>query len=90
LQEKYYLVHSYTTMQSSPNKIIQTASFTEMTLVPSGVSKVIKNKLQKLALIMEFLIGHNSDSSVPSIQEASEEVTFNQNLFAKEGFFSLY
>jgi hypothetical protein len=44
-----------------------------MILVLSGVSKVMKNKSQKSAHITEFLIGHNSDSSVLSIQAVSEE-----------------
>lgn len=46
-----------------------------MTLVPFGVSKVMKNKSQKSAHITEFLIGHNSDSSVLSIQAVLEEVS---------------
>jgi len=58
-----------------------------MTLVPFGVSKVMKNKSQKSAHITEFLIGHNSDSSVLSIQAVSEEVNLSSIPFCIKRIF---
>ncbi len=42
--------------------------------MPSGVSRVMKSKLQKSDLITEFSAGPNLDSSEPSTLAVSEEV----------------
>ena len=62
-------------MLQTRNKKILTASSTETTLEPSGVLKVMKNKLQKSDHITVFLTGPNSDSLVLSTQAVSEEVS---------------
>lgn len=59
----------------TPSRTILTASSTETTLVPSGVSRVIKNKSPKSDPITASLTGHSSDSSEHSTPVASEEVS---------------
>lgn len=71
---RFYSAHSSTDTQPNHNKTILTASSTETILVPSGVSRVMKNKSQKSDLITESSIGLNSDSLELSIPAASEEV----------------
>lgn len=75
--ERYWSAHSSTDTQPNHNKTTPTASSTETILVPSGVSKVTKNKSPKSDPITEFSTGHSSDSSALSIQAASEEVIPN-------------
>ena len=52
-----------------PTKKIKppTAGFTEMILVPIGVSRVTKSKLLKSVPITDILAGPNTDSSVPGM-----------------------
>lgn len=54
--------------QPNLNKTILTVSSIETISVPSGVSRVMKNKSPKSGLITEYLIGLNSDSSELLIQ----------------------
>jgi hypothetical protein len=58
-----------------------------MILVPFGVSKVMKNKLPKLDLIMESLTGRSLDSLEPLIPVVSEEVRLLLFSLPKRGIF---
>ena len=73
-------------MPETHNKTILIALSSETTLVPSGVSKGMKNKLQKSDHIMGFLTGHNSDFLELLILAALEEVIIIFNSLYKRDF----